>query len=54
MTEAFPLSPSAERALRILESHGHEAYVVGGCVRDFCMNNRPMILISPPPQSRRR
>ncbi|MBE5776080.1 MAG: CCA tRNA nucleotidyltransferase [Clostridiales bacterium] len=41
MTEAFPLSPSAERALRILESHGHEAYVVGGCVRDFCMNKPP-------------
>lgn len=41
MTRSFPLSPSAAKALSILEEHGFESYVVGGCVRDFLMNQHP-------------
>ena len=29
------------RALSVLESHGYEAYIVGGCVRDCLLNRTP-------------
>ncbi len=46
------ISPEANRIIRILQAHGFEAYVVGGCVRnavlgltphdwDICTNARP-------------
>lgn len=41
MEQNFPLSKAAETALKMLEHQGYEAYVVGGCVRDFCMNTPP-------------
>ena len=41
MTNQFPLSPAAAQALTLMEHHGYEAYVVGGCVRDFLMHIPP-------------
>ncbi|HIY00693.1 MAG TPA: CCA tRNA nucleotidyltransferase [Candidatus Blautia faecipullorum] len=32
---------NAEKILRILEKNGHEAYVVGGCVRDSVLGRNP-------------
>ena len=32
---------SAEKILRVLEENGHEAYVVGGCVRDSILGRSP-------------
>ena len=29
------------QALKLIESKGHEAYLVGGCVRDFIMKKKP-------------
>ena len=37
----FPLSEQAEKALRLLHGHGYEAYIVGGCVRDFLLGMQP-------------
>ena len=37
----FSLSPAAETALRLLEESGYECYIVGGSVRDFCMQVPP-------------
>ena len=33
---------NAEKIIDILMSHGYEAYVVGGCVRDSILNKKPM------------
>ena len=41
MENQFPLSPAAAKALTLMERHGYEAYVVGGCVRDFLMHIPP-------------
>lgn len=35
------ISPAAGRAVKILEENGHEAFVVGGCVRDMLMGREP-------------
>lgn len=35
------VAPEAELALKILEDSGHEAYLVGGCVRDWLMGIPP-------------
>ena len=32
---------SAKRIIRELEDHGHEAYIVGGCVRDMLLFREP-------------
>lgn len=37
----LPLAPQAERALDILEKAGYEAWIVGGCVRDFLLGRTP-------------
>lgn len=37
----LPLSSQAEQALRILQEAGHEAWIVGGCVRDFLLGRTP-------------
>ena len=34
-----------EKALEILERHGYEAYLVGGCVRDSILGREPLSLI---------
>ena len=33
---------NANKIIQILMSHGYEAYVVGGCVRDSILNKKPM------------
>ena len=38
---------SAEKILRVLEENGHEAYVVGGCVRDSILGRHRTTGISP-------
>lgn len=38
---AFPLSHGAARALEMLQEAGHEAWIVGGCVRDFLLGIPP-------------
>ena len=35
------LPAPVERVIGKLRAHGHEAYVVGGCVRDVCMGRMP-------------
>ncbi len=35
------LDPDAEKVVRRLTSSGHEAYLVGGCVRDLLVGHRP-------------
>ena len=35
------LSPSAEKAIQMLEKAGFEAYAVGGCVRDALLGIKP-------------
>ena len=37
----FALAPQAEKALNILQRAGHEAWIVGGCVRDFLLGRTP-------------
>ena len=37
----FSISSGAEKALRLLDEAGFEAYLVGGCVRDDLMGIRP-------------
>ena len=37
----FALAPQAEKALNILQRAGHEAWIVGGCVRDFLLGRIP-------------
>ena len=37
----MPLSENASLAMKILKKRGYEAYVVGGCVRDFLMGKEP-------------
>lgn len=39
--KAFPLSPPAARALEMLRAAGYEAWIVGGCVRDFLLGLSP-------------
>lgn len=41
MDRAFSLSPAAEEALDRLHGAGYEAWVVGGCVRDFLLGQPP-------------
>ncbi|MDO4517385.1 MAG: HD domain-containing protein [Bacillota bacterium] len=38
---SFPLSPPAAEALARLHAAGHEAWVVGGCVRDVLLGQTP-------------
>ena len=40
--------------LTALETAGHQAYCVGGCVRDSLLGRMPRIGTSPPPRCRRR
>ena len=35
------IPPGAAKILRVLEDHGYEAYVVGGCVRDSLLGRDP-------------
>lgn len=35
------IPPGAARILRVLEDHGYEAFVVGGCVRDSLLGRKP-------------
>lgn len=35
------LPSQINKVLEILENNGHEAYIVGGCVRDFLMGSQP-------------
>ena len=35
------LPAGAENIIRTLEDHGHEAFVVGGCVRDCVLGLKP-------------
>lgn len=37
----FPIAPQAERALALLRAGGFEAWLVGGCVRDFLLGRTP-------------
>jgi len=37
----FPMSPQAARALDLLHAAGHEAWIVGGCVRDHLLGLSP-------------
>src|SRR5882724_3733211 len=35
------VDPDAQKVVRRLTRHGHEAYLVGGCVRDLLLDRRP-------------
>ncbi len=35
------MPPEAEKIIHILQEHGHEAYIVGGCVRDAVLGKTP-------------
>ncbi|MCK6593418.1 MAG: poly(A) polymerase, partial [Polyangiaceae bacterium] len=35
------IDPDVRKVLRRLVRHGHEAYLVGGCVRDLLLDRRP-------------
>jgi poly(A) polymerase len=35
------IDPDAEKVVRRLSRHGHQAYLVGGCVRDLLLNRTP-------------
>ena len=35
------IPPGAAKILHVLEDHGYEAYVVGGCVRDSLLGRDP-------------
>ena len=35
------MTKSVEKILEIIEEAGHEAYIVGGCVRDYFLNKKP-------------
>ena len=37
----WKIDPGAEAIIGELEKHGHEAYLVGGCVRDLCLGRTP-------------
>ena len=37
----FPMPPQAARALDLLRTAGHEAWIVGGCVRDHLLGTAP-------------
>ena len=37
----FDIDPAAKRALELLRAAGHEAWLVGGCVRDLLMGDTP-------------
>ena len=41
MTKSMCLPESVSRALAMLEEAGYEAFIVGGCVRDFLMGLPP-------------
>lgn len=40
-TMEIRIPPAAAKILRVLENHGYEAYVVGGCVRDSLLGREP-------------
>src|SRR4029079_8311788 len=35
------IDPDVQKVIRRLTRHGHEAYMVGGCVRDLLLDRRP-------------
>ena len=37
----YPLSEQTKKALRLLHESGYEAYIVGGCVRDYLLGMQP-------------
>ena len=39
MTEGITIPPQAQYIIETLNSHGFQAYVVGGCVRDSLLGN---------------
>lgn len=40
-TEMINIPENVTKALTLLHSHGYEAYIVGGCVRDFLLSKTP-------------
>lgn len=41
MSEQFPMLPQAAQAIQRLREAGYEAWIVGGCVRDFLLGRTP-------------
>ena len=41
MSKGFPMLPQAARAIERLRAAGHEAWIVGGCVRDVLLGRTP-------------
>ena len=41
MSEQFPMLPQAAQAIQQLQEAGYEAWIVGGCVRDFLLGRTP-------------
>ena len=41
MSKGFPMLPQAARAIERLRTAGHEAWIVGGCVRDVLLGRTP-------------
>ena len=41
MTEGITIPPQAQYIIETLNSHGFQAYVVGGCVRDSLLGKNP-------------
>lgn len=41
MKETFSIDSGAAKIIEVLQSHGYEAYLVGGCVRDMCLDRIP-------------
>ena len=41
MSKGFPMLPQAAQAIERLRAAGHEAWIVGGCVRDVLLGRTP-------------
>lgn len=41
MNQPFPIAPQAAQAIQRLRDAGYEAWIVGGCVRDFLLGRTP-------------
>ena len=50
----YEIPAGAVRILETLEAAGHEAYLVGGCVRTFCGGPNRMTWTSAPQRSQNR
>ena len=53
-SNSMQIPAHVEQIIHTLNSHGYEAFAVGGCVRDTLLGRKPGTGISPLPQDRSR